>query len=67
MYIFVNYCKMYTITKHISTLFTPIEKTADIRISPPPIKPFFGSRLNKRHADSNFITPEAKKKRITVQ
>jgi hypothetical protein len=41
------------------TYFAPIEKTTETRISPPPIKPNFGSK--KRHADTNFFTPEAKK------
>ena len=48
-----------------TTYFTPIDKTTETRISPPPIKPRFGSGKNKRPADNNFFTPEAKKQCIS--
>ena len=48
-----------------NTYFAPIEKTTETRISPPPIKPKFSSEIKKRSADSNFFTPEAKKKCIS--
>jgi hypothetical protein len=50
-----------------NTYFAPIEKTTDTRISPPPIKPNFGVKIGikKRPADTNFFTPEAKKKCIS--
>ena len=50
-----------------NTYFSPIEKTSEseIRISPPPIKPKFGSETKKRPADNNFYTPLAKKQCIS--
>lgn len=50
---------MYTMYKN--TFFTPIEKTSDIRVSPPPIKPSFGSKSNKRPADEPLQNPKIKK------
>ena len=50
---------MYSIYKN--TFFTPIEKTSDIRVSPPPIKPSFGSKSNKRSADEVLENPKTKK------
>jgi hypothetical protein len=47
-----------------NTYFTPIDKTTETRISPPPIKPRFGSG-KKRPADNNFFTPESKKQCIS--
>ena len=45
--------------------FVPIEKTNDTRISPPPIKPNFYSRINKRPAEDILFHPMTKKQCIS--
>ena len=49
-----------------NTSFVPIEQTTETRISPPPIKPnpIFGFSFgfsSKRPADTNIVSPQAKK------